>query len=195
MARRCRLREIGTPALDRALRRLRPEQHVAVRSVVLFACQGARVIGQRRGMGREIGQVCSVSHARESMCAERASECIQRIFDLMPRDGLRRPIVRQQQQRLARELYRVLDTGDRCGAGNRSADPFTTSVGDRDQMGCEVAAVHRRDIRRIERTQVASVIPVIEVTAEALHLLHRRQRRFQPLDGCTRCRSSRNRAR
>ena len=77
-----------------------------------------RAVGQRRGMGREIVQnrdvdVASLPRARR--------ECVQCIFDLMTRDGLRAPIIRQCQQRLAGELHRVLDTGD--GGGVAAAAP------------------------------------------------------------------------
>ena len=36
-------------------------------------------------------------------------------------------------------------------------------------MSGEIAAVHRRDVFRIERMQVACLVPVVEMPAETLH--------------------------
>ena len=50
------------------------------------------------------------------------------------------------------------------------------------QIAGQIAAVDGRDIARIQRAQVAGVIPVQEMAAKALQLLQGVQRRLQPLD-------------
>src|SRR5579864_489944 len=53
-------------------------------------------------------------------------------------------------------------------------------------MRRQVAAVHGRDVARLQRTQVACVVPVVEMTAMLLKTPHRRDSRFQPLQGLAR---------
>ncbi len=55
-------------------------------------------------------------------------------------------------------------------------------IGDCDQVCGQIAAVDRGYILRFERSQVARVIPVVEVAAKSLQALHGRQCCFQALD-------------
>ena len=63
----------------------------------------------------------------------------------------------------------------------RSRQP-AAGVGQRDQVAGQVAAVHGRDVARLQRAQVGRVVPVVEMAAEALQPRHRGERRLQPLD-------------
>ncbi len=49
-------------------------------------------------------------------------------------------------------------------------------------MAGEIAAIDRRDVFRVERAEIACIVPVVEVTAETLESFHRSQGRLQPLD-------------
>ena len=49
-------------------------------------------------------------------------------------------------------------------------------------MACQIAAVHRRDIDRLERPEVRGAVPVEEMAFEPLQLAQCRQRRLEPLD-------------
>ena len=53
-------------------------------------------------------------------------------------------------------------------------------------MRRQIAAVHGRDVARVEGTKIPRVVPVVEMTAKALQAAHRRERRFQSLDGLQR---------
>src|SRR5688572_31978023 len=50
--------------------------------------------------------------------------------------------------------------------------PILACAGDCNQMRRQIAAVDRRNIGRFERSQVARVVPVVEVAAESLQALH-----------------------
>ena len=54
------------------------------------------------------------------------------------------------------------------------------------QMPGQVAAVHGRDVRRLEHAQVPQVVPVVEVAAEAPHPLERPEHELEPLAACRR---------
>ena len=49
-------------------------------------------------------------------------------------------------------------------------------------MSCQIPAIHRGDVTRLERVQVARVVPIVEMAFEALELFHRRQCRFDAFD-------------
>ncbi len=55
VSRLIRLQHIAAPALDRAACGLCPEQQIALRIVGRFACQRSRAIGERGGVGRDVG--------------------------------------------------------------------------------------------------------------------------------------------
>ena len=50
-------------------------------------------------------------------------------------------------------------------------------------MSSQIAAIHRRDILRVQRAKILRVVPVIEVAAEPLQVAHGRECRFQPVYG------------
>ena len=56
-------------------------------------------------------------------------------------------------------------------------------VGQSDQVSGQIATIDRGNVLRIKRTQVTSVIPIVQVTAMLLHASHGRQRRLQPVCG------------
>ena len=50
-------------------------------------------------------------------------------------------------------------------------------------MSGQIAAIHRRDVLRVQRAKILRVVPVIEVTAEPLQAAHGREGCLQPVDG------------
>ncbi len=75
------------------------------------------------------------------------------------------------------------------------AAPFLARIGDCEQVCSQIAAIDRGDILRFERSQIARVIPVVEVAAKSLQSLHGRQRCFRGARCFPACRSSRSRER
>ena len=59
--------------------------------------------------------------------------------------------------------------------------PLPGRIGHGDEVCGEVAAVHGRNVARLQRTQIAGVVPVVEVAANTLEALHGFERCFQPL--------------
>ena len=53
-------------------------------------------------------------------------------------------------------------------------------------MRRQIAAVHGGDVARVQRAKIPRVVPVVEMTAKPLQAAHRRERRFQSLDGLQR---------
>jgi hypothetical protein len=87
-----------------------------------------------------------------------------------------------RRQRATRERQCVCRAVPHSGCRERPRREAFAGVRDRNEVGGEVAAVHRRDVARLERPQVLGRIPVVEVTATAFEPLHRAERRFQALD-------------
>src|ERR1700722_13611550 len=91
-------------------------------------------------------------------------------------------VVGQVSPRFARELERVAYTGKALGKFARKIDPAPARIGKRDQMGRKIAAVDGRHVSRVQRPQIARVIPIVEVTAEPLETIHGRKRGLPPFD-------------
>ena len=83
----------------------------------------------------------------------------------------------------AAQSERVGDAGAPRRRVDRRSPPFSAGVGERDEMSGEVAAVDGGHIFGIERAEIARVVPIVEMAAKARHASHRRERRFQPVDG------------
>ena len=65
-------------------------------------------------------------------------------------------------------------------------DPLPARIRQCDEMRRKIAAVHGRDVARIQRAQIPCVVPVVEMTAIPLQAAHRRERRLQTLNGLDR---------
>ena len=52
-------------------------------------------------------------------------------------------------------------------------------------MSCQIAAVDGGYVSWLERSKIARVVPVVEVTAHALQATHRRERRLKTIDRLT----------
>ena len=68
-------------------------------------------------------------------------------------------------------------------SGHRRSPPLFAGIRDRDEMAGQIAAVDGGNIFGLERLEIASVVPVVEVSAKTRHASHCRKRRFQPFDG------------
>src|SRR5665213_4182451 len=55
-------------------------------------------------------------------------------------------------------------------------------------MPRQIAAIHGGDVSRIQRPEIARIVPIIEMAAKALQAAHRCQGCFQALDGLGRTR-------
>ncbi len=110
---------------------------------------------------------------------ERGEDLVERLVEVLPADGLRSTVIAPAAPPIRVRGHRVLDARQNLAAQHRAIDELAASVRERDQMADEVAAVDRRYVRRIERTQRACVVPVVEVAAKALERLQRRERRLE----------------
>ena len=106
----------------------------------------------------------------------------ERVVELVPRHGLGSSPVAQLVRRFTRESRaRRRFRPDAARQVERQDGPLPAGVGQRDQVAGQVAAVDRGDIGRIERAQIARVVPIVEMAAEAREVAHGGERRLQPL--------------
>jgi len=108
-----RLREVAAPTLDRALCRLRPEEHVGAGVGAEFAGQRARQVDQGRGMGGAVRESRRELPGHDRAGAQRGREDIERLFDLTMRDRLGSLIRGKLPHGFARESHSICDTGKR----------------------------------------------------------------------------------
>ncbi len=87
---------------------------------------------------------------------------------------MRSTCVRRSPWRRVAQALRAAESERVCRCPRRASGPAAgaalhsaAGVGERDQVAGEIAAVDRRDVVRLERPQVARVVPVVEVAAEA----------------------------
>src|ERR1700680_1797209 len=100
----------------------------------------------------------------------------------MTRDGLGAAVIRKLLESLAGEIQRVLDAHERALVRDRRLDPLPTGVSEGNDVSCKIAAVDRRNISWIERTQIHRVIPIIEMAAKLENARHGLKGCFQPPD-------------
>ncbi len=108
-----RLREVAAPTLDRALRRLRPEEYVGARVAAEFAGQRSGDVDQGRGMSCAVRELLRELPGGEHTAAQRGREDIECVFDLTVRDHLGSLVGGKLPQGLARENKGIGDTGKR----------------------------------------------------------------------------------
>src|ERR1700694_1455042 len=108
-----RLPDIAAPTLDRALRRLRPEEYVGARAGAEFAGQRSRDVDQGRGMSCAVRELLRELPGHDRAAAQRGREDIERVFDLTGRDHLGLMVGGKCTQGLARESKGIGDTGKR----------------------------------------------------------------------------------
>ena len=156
-------------AVDRAARRLRSRTACPrrcrrpVRSRRLRRCR-PRSRPARRGPSAVPRWLAPSGAGRRTP----AASAVERVVELVPGHGLGAPAVAQLVRRLAREVERVRDAGEALRGSWRADGPLPAGVGERDQVAGQVAAVDGGDIPRIERAQIAGVVPVVEMPAEPL---------------------------
>ena len=138
----------------------------------------------------------SVAHSATlaGMVPEQTLDLAHRAIDLPAIDGQGAPLVARRVHRFAQDRQRVVDAVEVAAAEHGLAHHFPTRLFERQQMTGEVAAVHRRYVLRIERTQVARLVPVVEVAAIALHLEQAFAASSAIAPPCRANRASRNRA-
>ena len=61
-------------------------------------------------------------------------------------------------------------------------DQLPQPFGHRHEGARQIAAIHRRDVARIERSEASRVVPVEEMSFEPLQSLHRGEASLEPLD-------------
>src|SRR5207253_5363417 len=108
-------------------------------------------------------------------------DVVERRLELASRDRSSTAAGARFREGFLREGEAVRDPFEGARIERRSVQPFETGVLKRDQVPREVPAVDRRDVARLERSEGARVVPVVEVTAIFLQSLDRSERRLEPL--------------
>ena len=167
--------DVATVALDDALR-------ASTQNSMSALASSPRSLAERAGKVAAVAGRARASVVEPAPAAAAAAELVERAVEL---GGVTRCVRRSSGRRASasRASARLSPTPARDrDASAGIAAPFRAGIGERDQMAREIAAVDRRDVGRLERPQIARVVPVEEVAVEALQPLHGRQRRLEPLD-------------
>ena len=104
------------------------------------------------------------------------------VVELFARDDGRAAIIAEPTQRHAGERDCVRHAVEAARLGDWTIDDLATRVRQCDEMAGEIAAIDRRDVFRVELTDIARIVPIVEMTAEMLEPFHSRQSRLQSLD-------------
>src|ERR1700679_527974 len=89
-------------------------------------------------------------------------------------------VVGQLAPRSAREIKRVADTANALAVCGWPIDPAAAHIRKSNQVGREIAAVDGGYVARVQRPQIARVIPIVKMTAKLLEPGHGRERRLHP---------------
>ena len=99
-----------------------------------------------------------------------------------------------RRQGFAHKVESIADPDEPLRTNHGTRDHFRAGIPESDQMPREIPAIDRGNVFRFQRAKIERVIPIVEMTAEALEPAHRFKRRFQPLDRLQSFRASRNHA-
>jgi hypothetical protein len=130
------LRDVAPMALERPMRGFDPEQHVGARII-------APLTGERTG---KVASLSGVQHQLVQSIRQSRQLCrqvVESADQLARRDEVGAPVVGQSPQRFARERQAVARAGDGTARIGRIAPPRSTSIGERDQVPGQVAAIDR----------------------------------------------------
>jgi hypothetical protein len=180
LCRCCNCSQIADMAVHCATRRFDPRDEFAVGAISALCSKRAGHIGQRLRVGRQLAQ-----SAGPGLCIRRGIARLgrrpKRFFEVPQADCLAPLVATHRASGLARQGDAVLDARQGGGDRKRLLDHLPAGIGQREQVPGEVAAVDRRHVRRIKPTQVARVVPVVEMAAIVLELVDRRQRLLQTI--------------
>src|SRR5579862_3065270 len=155
--------EVPLPTLDGSLYRLCPKEKLASKCVAELSGQRLRDIGQCRSQRRRPLQLRHAATG-SSLTGKRCSERVEGVLQVCAGGCVCSQFVRELVQGLARQMHGVHYADTREVIGSGGINPLSTGVRQRDQVAREVAAIHGRDVARIQRTQVAGVVPVVKMT-------------------------------
>ena len=142
----------------------------------LLVLAGIAKRDQAVGLCRQIGQAPKNAGRVSGRRLERRVERIDR--GDQRRIG---PIDRLRAQGFTDQRQRISEAGDPAGVSDGRRDHLPAANAKRQEVPGEIAAIDRRNVFRIEGTQIDRVVPVVEMAAEALHLVHGREGRFEPV--------------
>ncbi len=136
-----------------------------------LAIDRARAVGQRICGARQIGQAVRDAGLRERQVREQGRDGVDLCREL------------RHARSLAQQEEIVLDALRPARVQRRPGRDLGTGIAERDQVACQIAAVHGRDVFRLQRAQILGAVPVVEMAAEALQPVHRGEGRLELLDG------------
>ncbi len=147
--------------------------------IVAFLRPGMRAFHQRIGLLLQFHQALRNANRICRRIAKRCGNSVDGAIQLRIRRVAR---VRTSVPRgLAHQRQIVGDAGMPARVHDRARDHLAAGIAERDQMPREIAAIHGGDVFRLKRAKIACVVPIEEMAAEALQLLHCREGRFEAL--------------
>ncbi len=175
--------QVAPVAFQAGADRLGPEQQI--RFVGMISLQGDLPGGVHQGQGL-FGQLDHLQGDAGGRFGQAQGEPADLLLEPPQGHALRAPAVDHATAGAPGQIEGVGHPFQPPPVGGRHIAPFVTGVGQGDQMARQIAAVDRRDILRIERAQIARIVPVEEMAPPFGHARHGFERGFQPLDGLQR---------
>src|SRR5208283_5427230 len=136
-------------------------------------------------IGAKAGELLLTIDLRKRRLIQIRGDHGQRVVELVQCHSLGLAAVAQTDAFGAGHVERVGDAAEAPRRIEGSIPPILAGVGERNQMPGEIAAVDCRYVSRLEGPKISRVVPVEEVTANALHATHRGERRLQTIDRLT----------
>ena len=168
--------------VDRTRDRTRPKQHVRACRVAPFDRERGRDIDHDVDIGAKAGELRPAIVLRKRRLTQVRCDHVERLVELLQGNGLRLAAIAQTRALGAGHVERVGDAAEASRRVERPVPPVLARIGERDQVPGEIAAVDRGNVPRLQGTKVSRIVPVEQVTAQALHAAHGCERRLQAID-------------
>ena len=158
--------QVRLVAFDRRARRLRPEHRFSGQVVWSVDRHAAGIVNDRLGGSREVGKLRRNDLVTIAEAIQTLRESCDRGINRQPPSGCRRALMSKRRDRLARQPQGVGGAGEVRRPARGHVAPLLASVGQDNQVPGQIAAVDRRHIGRFEHTQIARVVPVVEMSTK-----------------------------
>ena len=148
----------------------------------------ARAMSLTESACNESSAICAQLPRESAVPIEDNAKTFERLVQLLGRDDVSSRIGASRASDSRVSAIRSSIPASPLRIQNRTGNHLAAGVAERDQMSREISAVHRGNVFRFQRPQIAGFVPVVEVAAKKLQPIHRCERRIQPLNRFVRTR-------
>ena len=175
--------DVPSVAPDRVPNGPRPDADIRRGAVVDPGGEGPSDIQQLLRLGPELLETLDPFGKNSRGILQNGQHPFSDLAQLYRRNRLRALRMLGLFRRLENQIESVPDSLQDLRAEARAVHELAARLSQGDQVPGQIAAVHGGNVYRLQRPQVPGVVPIAEVTADAVQCVHGLQRGLEPFRG------------